>query len=71
MNGGAMEPKAKYKTKTEAESMERLCKHLGPKWTKMLADLLDEVATKTGYGEVRIVVADRNVVQMKEGKSYR
>ena len=52
------------------EILARLYKHLGAERMEQLPDLLDEVASKTGYGAVKIILVDGRVVRLKDEKSY-
>lgn len=52
------------------EIFARLNKHLTIERMILLADLLDEVTKKTGYGAVRIIIAEKRVVRLKDERSY-
>ena len=51
-------------------ALAKLEKHLCADQIEMLASLLDDVIGETGYGDVKIVVADKRVVRLKAEKSY-
>lgn len=49
----------------------RLTKLLGVNRMVKLIELLDEVIDQTGYGDVKIVIAQGQVQSLKAEKSYR
>lgn len=51
--------------------LERLSSILGADYTRLLAQLLEEVKNDTGYGAVEIVVAGGAIQSIKSVKSYR
>ena len=51
-------------------ALAKLEEHLCTKQIEMLASLLDGVKGETGYGEVKIIIADKRVVSLKAEKSY-
>jgi hypothetical protein len=55
----------------ECTAMDELIRLLGMEKIIQLADLLGEVLTKTGYGDVKIVVAEGRVTTLKQEISYK
>ena len=51
-------------------ALAKLEKHLCADQIEMLASLLDDVFDDSGWGTVKIVVADKRVVRLKAEKSY-
>ena len=51
-------------------ALAKLEKHLCTDQIEMLASLLDDVIGETGYGDVKIIIADKRVVRLKAEKSY-
>jgi hypothetical protein len=55
----------------ECTAMDELIRLLGMEKIVQLADLLGEVSAKTGYGDVKIVVAEGRVTTLKQEISYK
>jgi len=53
-----------------ASAIGKLLQSLGPERLVKLADLIREVEQETGYGDVKIVVAEHVVQRLKAEKSY-
>lgn len=51
-------------------ALSKLEKHLCPDQIELLASLLADVIDDTGYGDVKIIIADKRVVRLKAEKSY-
>ena len=51
-------------------ALAKLEEHLCTEQIEMLASLLDDVIGETGYGDVKIIIADKRVVRLKAEKSY-
>ena len=51
-------------------ALAKLEKHLCTDQIELLASLLADVIDDTGYGDVKIVIADKRIVRMKAEKSY-
>lgn len=56
--------------KLVTESLDLLLEILGPDRVVMLADLVLDVRDVTGYGHVKILLADGHVVRIKAERSY-
>lgn len=52
------------------EAMKRLLVQLGERRVVLLAKLIDDVGKETRYGDVKIIVADGRVRNIKAEKSY-
>ena len=55
----------------ECTAVDELIRLLGMEKIIQLADLLGEVSTKTGYGNVSIVINDGRVETIKQEFSYK
>lgn len=53
------------------QALYALLRQMGAERVIQLAALLDEVISVTGYGDVKVVVADRKVALLKAEKSFR
>ena len=51
-------------------ALAKLEEHLCADQIELLASLLDDVIGETGYGDVKIIIADKRVVRLKAEKSY-
>ena len=54
-----------------AVAMSQLLEQLGSERLIRLADLIQDVTDKTGYGNVSIVINDRRVETIKQEFSYK
>lgn len=54
-----------------ASSLERMIKLLGPEKVIQLGAMIDEIRTRTGYGDVKIVLAEGFVSTLKQEISYK
>ena len=61
-----------WKNRDELDSaIEKLLDLLGAERIIQLADLIAEVCKKTGYGDVKIIVAEGRVTTLKQEISYK
>lgn len=51
-------------------ALNRLLNLMGPEKFLQLADLMRDVALDTGYGDVKVVIAQGTVARLKVEKSY-
>jgi hypothetical protein len=58
------------KSHPNGSSFSLLAQLLEPEQIKLLAELLIEIIDDTGWGDVKIVVAEKRVVRLKAEKSY-
>jgi hypothetical protein len=50
--------------------LARLNKLLGEKWMVRLADGIDDIKEETGYVQVKLIFADKRIVNVKVEESY-
>jgi hypothetical protein len=66
-----MEETPEYTVDMTEPTLARILQAVGLERLIRMAELIDEVIDDSGWGDIVIVIAERRVVGIKAGKSYK